>query len=473
LNTGYYPGFHHGLASLFGTLKNAGHHVALSHLTEESGLGETAENLRKKPADITALSFTTNQKKHAKKFLQALIPMDSLVIAGGVHCTLIGENIFDELPDLKAACIGEGEKPLLELCNRLKKNKDYTKINGFVFKTDKDIIKNPVGIPTNIDELALPDYSLFDYERIISDSGNCFQMMLSRGCPYSCHYCCNHAIRQVYPENSRYVRFASVPRAIEIIKHNLKLYPQAEKIVFADDTFTLNKKWLREFSGTYKENVGLPFLCNARVETINDQTVSYLKNGGCISIDFGVESGSEWLRTNILNRDHSNQQIASAFDLTGKFGLQRFSYCMVGLPFETKQMAQQTLQLNILLKPNFGKCFYFYPFPKTKLHQLCIDYNLLPDDMESVSGYLEKPCIKPVFMTHGQVKKIFDSLQIFFYSRLLFGRIKVPAFVENLVLKVLILCRRPVLSMLELIPKDPLIRRLRKMLRKTAMKYLR
>jgi hypothetical protein len=146
---------------------------------------------------------------------------------------------------------------------------------------------------------------------------------------------------------------------------------------------------------------------------------------------------------------------------------------MVGLPFETKQMAQQTLELNISLKPNFGKCFYFYPFPKTKLHQFCIDYNLLADNIESVSGYLEKPCVKPVFMTHRQMKTIFGSLQIFFYSRLLLGRLKLPVLVEKFMLKVLILCRRPALGILEPAPKNPLIRRLRKLLRKTAMKHLR
>jgi len=76
-------------------------------------------------------------------------------------------------------------------------------------------------------------------------------------------------------------------------------------------------------------------------------------------------------------------------------------------------------------------------------------------------------------MTHGQMKKIFDLLQIFFYGRLLFGRLKVPAFVEKLMLKVLIFCRRPALGILEPAPRNPLVRQLRKMLRKTAMKHLR
>ena len=374
------------------------------------GRGIVHRKLGTQTLDVLGLSFSTNQEKYAKLFLDNDKISARLTIDGGVHCTLEGENTLKELSKVEGICIGEGEFPLRELCRRMDDNQDYMSTKSFIFRNAGNIVRNPVSPLSSIDELALPDYTLFDYKRIISDSGGCFPMMLGRGCPYACHYCCNHAFRQVYPNQNMYVRFPSVARSLSIIRNNLKLYPGASKISFADDTFTLNKKWLFEFCDLYAKEIGLPFTCNARVETIDDQVVSHLKSGGCVSIDFGVESGNPWLRRHVLNRKHSNEKIKTAFAITKKHGLKQFSFNIVGLPFETPSMARNTLDLNRDLRPEFGKCFYFYPYPGTKLRQLCEDYNLLRDDIESVSGYLEAPSLKEIFMSHKEMKKHFEMM---------------------------------------------------------------
>ena len=473
LNTGYSASLHHGLAYIFGMLKSNNHEVSLSHVVDLAGLDESIEYLRNKRFDLIALSFTTNQKKYARLFLNAVKPDAELLIAGGVHCSLLKDKIFEEFPELDAVCVGEGESALNELCDKLDNKMVFMNTPSFYFKVKGKIIKNVIAPLQDIDSFFLPDYTLFNYYEIIRRNGNCFPMMISRGCPYDCNYCCNHALRQIYPNKSKYVRFPSVGRAMSIIESNLKLYPETRKVALADDTFTLNKKWLSDFCEIYKKRIALPFMCNARVETIDEEVVKCLKNAGCISVDFGVETANEWLRNNILNRRHSNEQIKEAFRIARKEKIKSFSFNIFGLPFETPKMAKETFNLNLELKPDFGKCFYFYPYPGTKLYDKCVEYGMILDDIESFSGYLESPCLKEIFITHKEIKKYFDLLQLFFYSRLIFSKIKFPSFFEEALLKIIFVFKRPVLFFLKPSADKGFIIKSRNIARKFAMKFLR
>ena len=473
LHTGYYPSFHHGLAYLIGTLKKEGHIVSLKHLSNENDFEEAIKFIEKEKPNLHGLSFTTNQKKYVHAFIKMSKPSTGLTIMGGVHCSLVKEKVFEDFPDIDGICIGEGEVALKELCNRLENKQDYLNPPSFYFKMGNRLVKNPIAPLQDIDGLPFPDYTLFDYQKIIEDNGELFPMLLSRGCPYDCYYCCNHALRDIYTDKDNYCRFSSVQHSIDIIKHNLSLYPKTKKIVFGDDTFTINKKWLVNFCNLYKKDINLPFICNGRFETIDEEAVQYLRGAGCVSLDFGVESGNEWLRYYILNRKYSNKKMQEVFRMASKYGIKRLSYNMVGLPFETRKMAQDTFALNLELRPDFGKCFYFYPYEGTKIYQLCLQYGLLSDNIESVSGYLESPCIKEVFMLHKVMKKYFDLLNVFFYARLILSHIKIPLPFERLLLKIVFLLKGPALFFLRLITNNKASNKDRDGIRVFACRYLR
>lgn len=473
IHTGYYPGFHHGLAYLIGSLRAENHSVILSHLKEKSDYVSAIEITEKQKPDIIGLSFTTNQKQYIRRFLDNVKSAEALVIAGGVHCTLVKEEILAEFPRINGICIGEGENSLGELCRRLDGREDYSNTPGFYFKTAKGIIKNPILPLQDIDSLPLPDYSLFDYTKIIRESGNWFTMFLSRGCPYDCYYCCNHVLREIYPNKKQYVRLCPPHHSIKIIKNNLSLYPQTEKISFVDDTFTLNKEWLSRFCELYEKEVSLPFLCNARVETIDDDIARRLKRAGCVSMEFGVESGNEWLRNRILNRKHSNEKIKEAFSIAKKHAIKTQAYIMFGLPFETIRMQKDSMNLIFELWPNIGKCYYFYPYPKTMLEQLSLDYNLLLDNIGSKSGYLEGPTVKEVFASYKGTIKNYQIMQLFFYSRILFSKIKIPILLEKIIFKIIVLLRNPIFFLLNPASKNSSVGAVRLAMRKLMLKYLR
>jgi anaerobic magnesium-protoporphyrin IX monomethyl ester cyclase len=442
IDTGYYPGLHHGLAYLMGSVKKD-NDIQFFHVFKEDHLLEIKEIIENNNWDFIGVSFTTNQRKFLWKLFEIANCNQSLLIGGGVHPTLDKENTFKEFPQLDAICIGEGEMALLELCERIDNNKNVTEASSFMFKTKdsngKTIIKvNPTLELQHIDDLAPADYTVFDYKRIISDSGNVFPMMLGRGCPYKCTYCASAVLSKNYPNPQNWVRFPSIDRSIRIIKNNLELYPDTRSVIFADDTFTVRKDWISEFCEKYKKEINLPFECNARVETINDRVCEDLKSAGCQSVDFGVESGSEWLRNNVVNRKHKNQVIIKAFDTVKKHGIKGFSYNIVGMPFETPKMMRQTYELNRhqLKAARYGRAFYYYPYPGTGMHDVSLKYKLLRPGIEQLTGYLEAPTVIEQHATHKEIRKWFKKINLLFAVRLICDRFRLPVFISEVLVSV-------------------------------------
>ncbi|MBF0109712.1 MAG: B12-binding domain-containing radical SAM protein [Magnetococcales bacterium] len=473
VRTGFYPSFHHGLAYIIGNLKQHGHQVALDHLIAVEDIPRAIERIETRRPHLLGLSFTTNQLRYAQSFLALERKHKPLTIVGGVHGTLVKEGLFQELPRVDAVCIGEGEVPMLELAGRLDRGDDPSTTASMIFRTDRGIVRNPVAPLPLLDDLALPDYTLFDFKKIIREGGESFPMLLGRGCPYKCSYCCNHVLRDAYPNKKDYVRFPSIARSMEIIKGNLALFPETRQILFADDTFTLNKKWIVEFCEVYKKTIGLPYICNARVETINEPVVESLKNSGCASIEFGIESGNEWLRKNLLNRQHSNDKIRKAFAIVKKYGLKTFAFNIVGLPFETNAMARETFRFNQELRADYGRCFFFFPYPGSEIYEVARKYDLLPDHLDQVSGYTESPVLRPVHQSHEETRANNEKLNILFMVRSIASKLGLPLAFENLLLWVAILFRRPIFIVLDPRSSSPVVRRFRGVIRTLFQRHLR
>lgn len=457
IDTGYYPGLHHGLAYLMGSVNaEPSNDVEFIHIFKEEHLEVSKQRVENNHWDFVGVSFTTNQRKFLWQFLKTTDVSKQMFIAGGVHPTLDKQNTFKQFPQLDAICVGEGEAPLLDFCQRINSNEDVRATGSFIWKKVDAVGKatfqvNPVARLRHIDDLADPDYTVFDYKRIISDSGDVFAMMLGRGCPYQCTYCASAVLSKEYPNPEDWVRFPSIPRSIRIIKDNLKLYPNTRSIIFADDTFTVRKEWVHEFCKAYKEEIGLPFECNARVETVSDQVCEDLKSAGCRSMDFGVESGNEWLRNNIVNRKHKNKKIIEAFQTVERHGIRGFSYNIVGMPFETPAMMKATYELNKneLKAAKYGRAFYYYPYPGTGMHELSLKYNLLRDGIDQLTGYLEAPTVLENHATHKEIRKYFKKINLLFAVRLACDRLNIPFAMSELIVSITQVFWRPLAEIAE------------------------
>ena len=170
-----------------------------------------------------------------------------------------------------------------------------------------------------------------------------------------------------------------------------------------DDTFSLNKEWVLEFCEKYSKEFNMTFECNVRIGSVDEETLEALKKAGCNLIKVGLEAGNQELRKEVLGRNISNNEVIELFDLAKQVGIKTFSFNMIGIPGETKQTIQETIDLNAKIKPDFMQVTAFYPYPETLLGQKCIEQGLITKD--HIDCYMDESVLELPGLSSSQIKK--------------------------------------------------------------------
>jgi radical SAM superfamily enzyme YgiQ (UPF0313 family) len=331
------------------------------------------------------------------------------IIAGGVHVILAPEEVISNR-EIDIVCIGEGEYVLKEL---LDNSLDCSAVDGIWYKKKGKIIKNiPRQLITNLDLLAFPDFDDFDVQKCLFIYNNHLSIMASRGCPYSCSYCNNHALRRTL--KGTYVRFRSVENVIEEIDLRIKQYYNwgFRYFYFFDDTFILNKDYVLKFCKQFKEkgfHKLLRWNVNIRANLVTDELMRALKDAGCYQVRMGVESGNEYIRNTIYNRGMTNEEIFHAVQIIKKNDLQLRLYFMVGAPQETVEMMQESFQMADTL--NADEIFFgvLYPLPETDILKICENEHVL--EVKNKQGSSEiAPIKKTKYASSAQLRQFMHQV---------------------------------------------------------------
>jgi anaerobic magnesium-protoporphyrin IX monomethyl ester cyclase len=383
-----------GIGYLSSYLKKFNHNTDLLDLT----FGFDKDEIKKKISDFNPdlIGFSVLSPEFDFSIELASFIKENFnipIIFGGVHPTLSPEDtIANENVDM--VCVGEGELPLLELVNKMENKKDITKIESIWVKKDGKIFKNAVRqLETNLDQFPFPDRDIFDKRHFLKGKRGS-PVLTTRGCPYQCTFCSNHALNKVY-DFKNYVRYRTIDNVIEEINFIKKKY-NVTSIMIVDDTFTVRKERVAEFCQKFKET-NLTFNCMANPNSVNREMMFNLKSASCISVHMGVENGNDYIRNEVMNRHFSKSQIINAFAWAREFGLKTASFNIIGVPNETRNTVMETIQLNRLCKADVAQASIYYPFPHTRLGEYCEKNNLISD--RKIKSYfsdsiLELPTIK-------------------------------------------------------------------------------
>jgi len=406
-NIGSTVGINNGLAILSAVLKARNHQVDLLFLSEDIGYGFDLERMRRditriKP-DVIGISLMEPQFKYAEEFCNDLKNYyKGFVVCGGPYPTMDPEAVVS-VGAVDAVCIGEGEDTICELVESLEAGRDYTQIkNLWVKDTNGNIIKNRLRPFTDLTKLPPEDKELFDLKKILPLKNFQLETMLSRGCIYKCTYCINDSYIKQYKKMSdvpvslkSYTRIKNIDTAIAEIKNVLLKFPEVKKIAFIDDNFMIYNNFIEEFCKKYKKEIGIPFLCNVNPMSFDLTKVKLLKDAGCDDIRFGIESGSERVKKEIMKRPITNKSVVNAFKQTNELGMMSSSFNMIGLPTETREEVFDTLKLNAAVQPDSIKLMTFYPFKNTPIYDVCEKLNLIDyEKKRELDDYDSFTCLK-------------------------------------------------------------------------------
>lgn len=377
--TAQHGSYSEGLASISAVLKAQGHQVALMHLTRPAREQEYLAELAAQRPDLVGFNARTSVFPYIRRYAWWTKQYGEVpTICGGYHATLAPQETLDT-PGIDAVCIGEGERVMAGLCRALERREDWSQLAGLWTRRNGKLVQNPVAPLADLDELPLPDFGLFDYHRLAASQLSTALVMLSRGCPYNCAYCCNHGLRKVYPDQAKYTRFRSPERSIAYLHQLRASYPGLRFLNFMDDILPLNREWFAGFVGRYRKEIGLPFSCRLRANLVDRDVVLALKEAGCYLVHMGVETGDEELRRTLLQRPISEEQLVRAFGICRELGMSTLAYNMINLPGETVKATLSTIDLNARLQPQRLVVSIFYPYPGTALHQLAQERGWLAD----------------------------------------------------------------------------------------------
>jgi len=363
-----------GIMYLSSALKSSGHDTFFINAEHSRDPLAQAESYS---PDILAYSLTTGLQDYyllLNRRLRRRLPK-ALSVFGGPHPTFFPEMIEEEGVD--AVCRGEGEKAMVELADRLSSGKSIREIRNLWVKEGDKIYRNPPRpLVTNLDSIPHPDRQLvYAQDRWVREYP-IKHFITTRGCPYDCTYCFNHALAQIYSResggDSRRVRWRSVDDLIAEVQEVASKYP-LQLVRFVSDIFILSRRWLMEFAEKFPKEIGLPFSCNVRANLVNDGVASLLKSAGCLSVLMGVESGDEELRNKVLGRRMSTQTIINAAQSLHRYRIGIYSQNMLGLPGETFKQALGTMQLNSRIRAKFAWASIFQPYPRTRLGEYAVN----------------------------------------------------------------------------------------------------
>ena len=106
----------------------------------------------------------------------------------------------------------------------------------------------------------------------------------------------------------------------------------------------------------YRERVKLPFICHIRADLLTREIAIRLKEAGCHSVDFGVESGDELLRAEILGKPISDEQLYQAAQYLHEVNIPFRTTNMFGLPGESFSQALKNHRNQSKIAHSISQC---------------------------------------------------------------------------------------------------------------------
>ena len=386
-----------GILLISSVLKEADHRVSLVVASEEDPL-EAALRLRPDVVAYTVYTGPHTWYLELNQRIRAQLP-GVYSIFGGPHPTFFPEMIESEGVD--GLCLGEGEYATLDLMNALERNSDGSAgltaggitltdptIPNWWFKLNGKVVRNPLRpllTSQGLDALPFSDRELLYAAHKQSRHTRIKPFITGRGCPYDCAFCFNKAYSDLYGGKGRRFRRRSPDNVIRELKEVASRH-DVRFVLFMDDTFILQDKWLKEFMARYKAEIGLPFWCQVRANLVTDEIVALFKDAGCISVSFGLEAGNDRLRNAVLNRHMSREEILDAAEALRRHGIAFMTNNMLGLPTGTLQNDFETLELNAQCQPAYANVFLFQPYPKTALGEWAYEHGWMTGTFDDLSG---------------------------------------------------------------------------------------
>jgi anaerobic magnesium-protoporphyrin IX monomethyl ester cyclase len=364
-----YPQPPMGLALIAAVLEEKGYEVSV---IDANAMQLKPEDVVSRLGDadmvgLTAMTPTISTAIDIARQIKKVKP-ELPVILGGAHATLLPEETLDAAPEIDIVVRGEGEETVIELLQALQSKQPLDGIQGISYRRDDNIISNPLRTGTiDLDSLPFLAYHLLPWKkyRPHPPHGRALSfavVITSRGCPFQCAYCS----KPIFGSKFRAQSPERVVEELAFYQNELGI----REFAFYDDVFTLDKKRAYAIADEIiKKGLRLQWTCETRVDLVDRELLSHMKQAGCYSVAYGIESASQEI-LDTINKGITLEQIEEAVRITREAGLQIVGYFMIGSPGESPETIRSTIRFAKKLKLDFAQFSVTTPFPGTRLYEI-------------------------------------------------------------------------------------------------------
>ena len=334
--------------------------------------------------------------------------IDIPIVLGGVHVTTVKKAVLEETR-ADFAIKYEGEYPLLELVNELKRDKpNFENINNLIWRKDRQIIENlDRSFLKDLDQLPFPQFDIFNIKTHPSFREKLIPLITSRGCPFDCNFC------SVKLYMGRAFRKRSVENIFDEIKYQYsKGYRQFD---FNDDCFTLDKnraEGLLDLVIKSDLKIKFQFYNGLRADTVFPHILKKLREAGCFYISYGCESGNEKIIKKI-KKGVTLQQVRNAVKWTRDAGIACSVNFIIGHREETYQTAMDSINFAKSLPTNFVNFYNLVPYCSTEAFEWAQKNGRFLVDtknyLEAISYVDNKPIFETDELTGEQREKLMQK----------------------------------------------------------------
>jgi radical SAM superfamily enzyme YgiQ (UPF0313 family) len=309
-------------------------------------------------------------------------------IAFGTHITPIPRETMRPYPNLDFGLVGEPDLTIRDLLDHLEGkieqrsaeicklfedhdpsyqpslnedgSVDMYGIKGLAWRNGEEIVVNPQRpFISNLDALPIPMHELLplDRYRMPLIKGPFTFIVTSRGCTAGCTFCIKHVSYQ----------YSVRVRSPELIMKELWQLKKLgiNNIHMYADLFTLDRNQVVGLCELMiKEKINIKWMCNSRVDYVDEEMLNLMGKAGCWLISWGLESGNEQVLRH-ARKGISLDKVKRALTWSKKAGIKNWGYFIIGLPGETEASIRETIDFAKQLPLDIALFHIAAPYPGT------------------------------------------------------------------------------------------------------------
>jgi radical SAM superfamily enzyme YgiQ (UPF0313 family) len=309
-------------------------------------------------------------------------------IAFGTHVTPVPLETLRTYPALDFCLSGEPDLTLRDLIDHLegklderpeqiqalfqKHDPDYRPsisengrvnmhgIKGLAWRRGDEITLNPPRpFIASLDDLPIPLHEMLPLQKYREPliKGPFTFIVTSRGCPAGCKFCIKHVSYQ-YSTRIRSPRLImeELWQLKKLGIHNVHMYA---------DLFTVNRDQVMELcERMIHEEIRIKWMCNSRVDFVDEEMLTLMGKAGCWLISWGIESGNELVLKN-AHKGITLDKVKRALLWSRKAGIMNWGYFIIGLPGESEASIRETIDFAKKLPLDIALFHVAAPYPGT------------------------------------------------------------------------------------------------------------